>query len=134
VEALADLDPNSPAVTALRTRILGRFGELEAERATINRQLQALAKDTSHANAHGLLDALPMIGNQLSDASDRLASQLYAALDLQLLYRKDMHQVTIHAVITPSTPATIIAASETPDTPITVTNQAGLSVLEPHPI
>lgn len=31
--------------------------------------------------------------------------QLYQAFDLQLLYNKDMHQVTIWATITPATPA-----------------------------
>jgi len=100
----------------------------------INRQLQALAKEASHSQQPALLDTLPMIGDQLADASDRLASQLYAAFDLQLTYNNDKHQVTIHAVITPSTLAAIIRDSETPDTPITITNQAGVSVLEPHPI
>jgi len=137
VEHLADLDPPRAAVTALRTRILGRFAELETEPATITKQLQALASETSHSQQPVLLDTLPMIGDQLAGASDRLAAQLYAAFDLQLLYSKELHQVTIHAVITPSTPATlaaIIADSETPDAPVTVTSQAGLSVLEPHPI
>ena len=50
--------------------------------------------DTSHHNAPAL-DTLPMLGDQLGDASDRLASQLYAAFDLQLICSKDKHQVTI---------------------------------------
>ena len=50
VEHRADLDPHAAAVTALRTRILGRFAELETERATITKQLQALASETSTAS------------------------------------------------------------------------------------
>jgi len=56
----------------------------------------------------------------LTGASDRLASQIYQTFDLQLVYSKDQHQVSIRAVIRPSTPATlaaIIADSETPDPP-----------------
>jgi hypothetical protein len=33
-------------------------------------------------------------------------ARLYQAFDLQLLYNKEMHQVTIHATITTSTPGT----------------------------
>jgi hypothetical protein len=43
--------------------------------------------------------------------------QLFAALDLQLVYKKDTHQVTIYVTITPATPyalAAIITASEPP--------------------
>ena len=56
-----------------------------------------------------------------------LQAQLFAALDLQLIYKKDTHQVTIRATITPSTPATlaaIIALSEPPTTPTAATGLA----------
>jgi hypothetical protein len=63
------------------------------------------------------LDSVIMLGDDLDLATPRLASQLYQAFDLQLLYRPDMHQVTIHAVITPATTAAIIERSENPPQP-----------------
>ncbi len=47
VQALAGMDPNSPAVTAMRTRHLKRFTELEAEREDISRTLAALARQAA---------------------------------------------------------------------------------------
>jgi site-specific DNA recombinase len=45
IESLAHLDdPSAPAVTALRSRVLARFTELEDERAQIGTQLADLAK------------------------------------------------------------------------------------------
>jgi hypothetical protein len=40
---------------------------------------------------------------------ERIQAALYQAFDLQLLYRKDMHQVTIWATITDSTPHAVAA-------------------------
>jgi hypothetical protein len=56
-----------------------------------------------------LLDALPMLGDRLTDAPPRLQQQLYEAFDLQALYKKNMHQVTIHITITDSTPQAVTA-------------------------
>lgn len=42
IEALAHEDPNSPAVTAYRRRILARFAELEGERAAITARIAQL--------------------------------------------------------------------------------------------
>jgi hypothetical protein len=38
-----------------------------------------------------------------------LQQQLYDAFDLQVLYKKNMHQVTIHVTITDSTPRAVAA-------------------------
>jgi hypothetical protein len=111
------LPQDSPAVTALRTRIIERFTELEADRTAINQQLTALTKAPAFLEDPALLDALPTLGGILADAPQRLQAQLFAALDLQLIYKKDTHQVTIYATITPATPyalAAIITASEPP--------------------
>jgi site-specific DNA recombinase len=104
IESLSHLDdPHAPAVTALRTRVLARFTELEDERTTINTQLADLTKTEPGPGDPALLDALPMLGNLLADAPARLQQQLYDAFDLQALYKKNMHQVTIHVTITDST-------------------------------
>jgi site-specific DNA recombinase len=120
VQALAGLDPNSPAVTALRTRHLQRFTELEAERDDINSKLASLAKQAIQTGGGdpALLDRLPMLGDLLGQAPDRIKQKLFDALDIQALYSKTHNQVTLWATITPSTPAalaSIIARSETPD-------------------
>jgi hypothetical protein len=69
---------------------------------------------------YDLLDALPLLGDILTTAPARLQQQLYQAFDLQILYDSGKHQVSIHAVITPSTPRTlaaILSDSEPPATP-----------------
>ncbi len=109
IETLAHHDPTDPAVTALRSRILARFTELEDERADISTQLADLAKTDLSPGDPALLDALPMLGDLLADAPARLQQQLYDAFDLQALYKKNMHQVTIHVTITDSTPRAVAA-------------------------
>jgi hypothetical protein len=120
VQALAGLDPNSPAVTALRTRHLKRLTELEAERDDVNGKLAALAKQATQDGGGdpALLDQLPILGDLLAQAPDRLTQKLLDAFDIQALYSKTHHQVTFWATLTPPTPATlaaIIADSETLD-------------------
>jgi site-specific DNA recombinase len=110
IEGLSHLDdPHAPAVTALRSRVLAGFTELEDERAAINTQLADLAKTGTGPGDPALLDALPLLGDLLADAPARLQQQLYDAFDLQALYRKNMYQVTIHVTITDSTPRAVAA-------------------------
>jgi site-specific DNA recombinase len=76
IEALASLPQDSPAVTALRTRIIEQFGELEADRATINQQLAALTQAPAFLQDPSLLDRLPTLAGILTDAPQRLQAQL----------------------------------------------------------
>jgi hypothetical protein len=50
-----------------------------------------------------------MLADLLTDAPARLQQQLYDAFDLQALYNKNLHQVTIHVTITDSTPYAVAA-------------------------
>ncbi|MDX6395341.1 MAG: hypothetical protein QOJ73_6404, partial [Streptosporangiaceae bacterium] len=110
IEALAHVgDPHSRAVTAMRTRHLARFTELEDERAQADAQLTALAKTTHDTPDPSLLDRLPMLGDLITEAPIRLQRRLYEAFDLHMLYNKHLHQVTIWATITPTTPGTLAA-------------------------
>jgi hypothetical protein len=69
IEFLAHLEnPHAPAVTALRSRVLARFTELEDERTAINTQLADLAKTETGPGDPALLDALPLLGDLLADA------------------------------------------------------------------
>ncbi len=134
VQALAELDPNSPPVKAMRSRHLKRFTELEAEREDIGRKLAALAKQGTQETGGdpALLDRLPMLGDILDAAPDRIKQKLFDAFDIQALYSKTHNQVTLWATITPATPAAlaaIIADSETPD----LTAQDHVSDLASHP-
>jgi site-specific DNA recombinase len=120
IENLAALPQGSPAITALRSRIIERFGELETERAEINERLAALERSAGHQDEPGLLDALPMLGDALPSLPASIQARLFAAFGLELIYNKQDHQVTIYATITPATPqalAAIIADSEPPTTP-----------------
>ena len=111
IEVLTHDDQAAPAqaITALRSRILARFTELEDERATISAQLAELAKTAPQASDPALLDNLPLLGDLLRDAPPRLEQQLYAAFDVQALYNKNLHQVTINVTITESTPRAVAA-------------------------
>jgi hypothetical protein len=120
IENLASLPQNSPAITALRSRIIARFTELETERTEINERLATLERATGQRDDPGLLDALPMLGDILADAPPSLQARLFAAVGLELIYNKQDHQVSIYATITPSTPAAlaaIITGSEPPTAP-----------------
>jgi site-specific DNA recombinase len=122
IENLANLPHDAPAVTALRTRIIARFGELEDDRAGINKQLAALTHAPVFLQDPTLLDALPTLAGILTGAPPRLQAQLFAALDLQLVYKKDTHQVTIYATLTPATPHTLAAIINTSEPPTTTSS------------
>jgi hypothetical protein len=71
---------------------------------------------TAQADDPTLLDELPITGDLVTAAPDRVKELIYAAFDIHAIYRKDQHQVTIRAVLTPSTPATIAALINDPRT------------------
>jgi hypothetical protein len=56
-----------------------------------------------------LLDLLPVLGDLMAHLPARLHAQLYDAFGIEILYRHDSRQVTIHAVITTSTPGSLAA-------------------------
>ena len=55
-------------------------------------------------------DAVTHAGDLLPGTAPRIQQQLYRAFDLQALYNKNLHQVTIHVTITDSTPPPAVAA------------------------
>ncbi len=136
IEALAHVkDPHSRAVTAMRTRHLARFTELEDDRAQVDDQLAALTKTTHDTGDPSLLDRLPMLGDLITEAPIRLQRRLYEAFDLNMLYNKHMHQVTIWATITPATPGTLAAiiADSDDGTPAASNPPVGTATSTSHP-
>ncbi len=55
-----------------------------------------------------MLDELPTLGDILTDAPAALTERLLDAFDIQAVYNRDKHQVTIHATLTDTTPQAII--------------------------
>jgi site-specific DNA recombinase len=120
IETLANLPHDSTAVTALRTRIIARFTELEAERTEISQRLKTLERAGQQDQDPALLDQLPMLGDILATCPPKLKAQFFHAFGIEVLYNKTKHRVTMRATITPSTPSTlaaIIEASEPPKLP-----------------
>jgi hypothetical protein len=102
-------DPADTAAQAMRARCYQRFTELHAERETIETQITTLDATPARDDHAELLDALPLLAARLDQLPDRLQAALYQAFDIQCLYGKDMHQVTIWATITTTTPHAVTA-------------------------
>ncbi|HEY7145575.1 MAG TPA: recombinase family protein [Streptosporangiaceae bacterium] len=103
------LDPASTAAQAMRARCYERFAELQAERETTQNQLDALDHAPACDDDTSLLDLIPLLADTLDLHSERVQAGLYQAFDIQALYDNDMHQVTIEATITTSTPQAVAA-------------------------
>jgi hypothetical protein len=54
-----------------------------------------------------LLDLLPALGDLMAHLPARLHARLYDAVGIEILYRHDSRQVTIHATLTTATPGTL---------------------------
>jgi hypothetical protein len=110
LEALITTGATPQALTALRTRHIRRFTELETERADINTRLTALtAPANDDPDDPALLDQLPVLPGILHNAADRVVQQILATLDIQAIYHRKANQVTIRAAITTTTPAAVLA-------------------------
>jgi hypothetical protein len=109
-------DDRSPASNAYRDRIREQFPERYNEHAAIKAELDALTASIPAVNDPTLLDELPYAPGLLTDAPDTIREALYAAFDVQCLYRQDRDQVTIWATITDTTPGIIAALLADPRT------------------
>ena len=101
----------------MRDRIREQFTERYNEHTAAQAELDALTADAAPAvNDPALLDELPYAPGLLNDAPDTIREALYAAFDIQCLYRQDAGQVTIWATITDTTPGIITALTADPRT------------------
>jgi site-specific DNA recombinase len=97
-----------PAVAAYRQRLRGRFTELYTERTSLQAQLDTLTTSPDEpASDPALLDELPYLGDIVTNAPATLIERLLAIFDLNAVYNRDKHQLTIHATITGATPQAI---------------------------
>ena len=109
-------DDKSPADNAMRDRIREQFTDRYNEHAAITAELDALTASIPAVNDPALLDELPYAPGLLADAPDTIREALYAAFDVQCLYRHEACEVTIWATITDTTPGIIAALLADPRT------------------
>jgi hypothetical protein len=105
----------SATANAMRERITAQFNDLYTHAQAIQAELSPLAAVPPAPDAT-LLDELPYAAANLTDAPARVKTMLYAAFDIQALYRQPMKQATIWATITDTTPGTIAALLTDPRT------------------
>jgi hypothetical protein len=103
-----------PATNAYRERIQDHHAELHDQRATIQAQPDDLAVAATPEQDPTLLDELPYLTSQLTDAPADLVEALINALDIQILYRHEQHQATVWGTLTDTTPTTINALLNDP--------------------
>jgi hypothetical protein len=109
-------DDTSPAANAYRDRIREQFTERYNEHTAVKAELEALTASIPAVNDPTLLDELPYAPGLLQDAPAAIREALYAAFDIQCLYRPEAGQVTIWATITDTTPGIIAALTADPRT------------------
>ena len=89
----------------MRDRIQEQFTERYSEHPAVKAELDALTVDTAAAvNDPTLLDELPYARGLLAEAPVTIREALYAAFDIQCLYRQDACQVTIWGPPSPTLP------------------------------
>jgi site-specific DNA recombinase len=100
-------DPGDPAAAALRERIRVRYRELHTEQKTLEAQRDQLDTVATEIPDPALLDALPILGDILTEAPAGLAEELFEAFHLQAVFSRQHRQVTIRVTITDTTPQAV---------------------------
>jgi hypothetical protein len=104
ITALEDIDPDSPAAPAMRSRIRDRFAELPTQRTDAENKLAALTTAKPRAADPAILDELPYCEDILNGLPPALKARLFAVIDLTILWSKTGGQVTVYATISEETP------------------------------
>jgi len=106
----------TPAADAMRQRITDQFTARYDEAKTLQAELDQIQAAQPAEDDPTLLDELPSAAAAFGDAPEDIKARIYAAFDIQVLYRAPIKQATIWATITPTTPATITALTTDPRT------------------
>ena len=110
-------DDKSPAACAMRDRIREQFTERYNEHAAVKAELDALTAGTAPpSTTRRSWTNCPTPPACSAEAPATIREALYAAFDIQCLYRHDAGQVTIWATITDTTPGIITALTADPRT------------------
>ena len=108
-------DPG-PAADAMRQRNTDQFTARYYEARALQAELDDIEADQPAEDDPSLLGELPYAAATFTDAPDEIKAKIYAAFDIQVLYRAPIKQATIWATITPTTPAIIAALTAGPRT------------------
>jgi hypothetical protein len=106
----------TPAADAMRQRITDQFTARYDEAKTLQAELDQIQADQPAEDDPALLDELPYAAAAFTTAPENLKAKIYAAFDIQVLYRAPIKQATIWATITPTTPGIITALTTDPRT------------------
>jgi hypothetical protein len=77
----------SPAANAMRQRVTDRFTTLYDRARDLRAQLEQAENDQPAEQDLGLIDELPYAAAALRNAPDNVKAMLYAAFDIQVLFR-----------------------------------------------
>jgi site-specific DNA recombinase len=106
----------TPAADAMRQRITDQFTIRYDEAKTLQAELDQIQAAQPAEDDPALLDELPYAAAAFDDAPEDIKARIYAAFDIQVLYRAPIKQATIWATITPTTPGIIAALTTDPRT------------------
>lgn len=104
----------SPAADAMRQRITDQFTDRYNQAKTLQAELDELAAAQPPEDDPSLIDELPYAAAAFATAPDPIKAKLYAAFNVQVLYRQEKRQATIWATITTATPASSKPSPPTP--------------------
>jgi len=114
IEQLAAMNTGTAAGTALRTRILARFAELETERTHIDTRLSELAAQEPASADPALLDTLPDLTGLLHQAPAPLQQELYGIFRIHITPNPDTGHVTCTATISAGTAKALATLTDQP--------------------
>jgi hypothetical protein len=100
-------DPDDTAAQALRARIYAHFTDLHHDHEAAKEQLQELDRQAPPAFDLDLIDDLPLLPSRVHELPERIQAEIFAALDIQILWNAPIRQATFVATITDTTRGTI---------------------------
>jgi hypothetical protein len=100
----------------MRQRITDHFTQRYDEAKTLQAELDDIETAQPAQDDPALLDELPYAAAAFTTAPEHIKAKIYAAFDIQVLYRAPIKQATIWATITPTTPGIITALTTDPRT------------------
>jgi hypothetical protein len=98
----------------MRQRITDQFTDRYNQAKTLQAELDELAAAQPPEDDPSLIDELPYAAAAFATAPDPIKAKLYAAFNVQVLYRQEKRQATIWATITTATPASSKPSPPTP--------------------
>jgi site-specific DNA recombinase len=100
-------DPANSAAQAMRARIHTHFAELHHEYEAKKAERETLARQAPTVTDIDLIDLLPTLPGRVGELPEPIQAELFAALDIQILWNAPTRQATYIATITDTTPGAV---------------------------